>query len=329
MKNELCTEAIASSALPYASPAPADAAGLDRRIRVVLAFLAIYVIWGSTYLAIRVGVASVPPYAFAASRFLVAGAALYGYLRLTGTAAPAPGTWRSAAIVGGMLLAGGNGFVTWAEQRVPSGLAALVIATVPLWMNLLEWLAFGGARPGRVATLGLLSGFAGVGLLVMPRHGTLAMDPRGVAALLASAILWSTGSLLSRRLPLPRSPLMATAMEMISGGVIMAGIAMTRGEPAAIAWSAIPRGAVAALLYLVVFGSLVAFSAYVWLLRTVPAAHVATYAYVNPAVALALGVLAGDGRLDPRTLVASAVILGSVAIIIKAPRAATSEEKAP
>jgi drug/metabolite transporter (DMT)-like permease len=205
--------------------------------------------------------------------------------------------------------------VTWAQQRVPSGLAALLVAMTPLWMTLLEWLRPGGARPSRGVVAGLATGFAGVAFLVRPGSVAGAVDPAGAAALMLACLCWATGSLYSRGARLPASPLVATAMEMLAGGALLLVAAALHGEllPSALAWPS-PRS-LAAFAYLVVFGSLVAFSAYIWLLRVTTPARVSTYAYVNPVVAVFLGWAVAGEPLTARTLAGAAVIVASVALI--------------
>jgi len=303
-------------------------------LEIGLAFAAVYVIWGSTYLAIRFAIETLPPFLMAGARFLVAGAILYGWARLRGHAAPSRVQWRAALIVGGLLLAGGNGSVVWAEQRVASGLAALLVSTVPLWVVVLEWLgppSVRGGRPGRPVVLGVAGGLLGVALLVGP--GELAgggdVDLLGSLALVGASLSWAFGSLLSRRLPLPVSPLLSTAMEMLCGGVLLLAAGVATGEPTQLGAVPISGRSLLALVYLVVFGSLVAFTAYVFLLRHVATSKVATYAYVNPVVALVLGwALAGE-ELSGRTLLAAVVILGSVVLITRFRRPAAEERAEP
>ena len=281
--------------------------------KILLAFAAIYVIWGSTYLAIKIGIETVPPFLFAGTRFLFAGGVFYAALRLTG-AAPKPTVrmWKWAAIIGTLMMVGGNGLVTWAEQTVPSGLAALLIATMPIWMVLLDATVFGSARPGKWVVLGLVMGFFGVTLLIGPSEG--AVDPLGALVLIVAALSWATGSLMNRSAHLPKSPWLATAMEMIAGGAVMLVFSGLLGEWGRFEPSAVSLESVAAFFYLTVFGSLVALSAYVYLLRETTAAAVSTYAFVNPVIALGLGLLVGE-VIAPRTLVGAILIVGAVVLI--------------
>ncbi len=287
------------------------------RAEVVLAFTAIYVIWGSTYLAIRFAIETMPPLLMAAVRFLIAGSLLYAWVRARGTPAPRRDEWRATTIVGGLMLLGGNGAVVWAEQRVPSGVTALLVALVPLWMVLLEWWRRGGVRPDSRTVAGLALGLGGLALLVGPEQvlGGGHVDHAGAAVLALGSLSWAAGSLYSRHAHLPASPMLATAMEMLGGGVLLLLAAGARGEWAQADLAAISLRSALAAGYLVVFGSLVAFTAYIWLLRVTTPARVSTYAYVNPVVAMLLGwALAGE-PLTPRTLVAAAIIIAAVGLI--------------
>jgi drug/metabolite transporter (DMT)-like permease len=284
--------------------------------KLVAAFAIVYVIWGSTYLAIRLAIDTLPPLLMAASRFLAAGGVLYAFLRLRGVPAPTARQWRSGAIIGALLLAGGNTAVVFAEQTVPSGVVALLVAMVPLWMVLLEWWRPGGVRPATRTFVGLVVGFAGMILLVGPSgFGGGAVNLGGAAIVMLGSMAWAFGSIYSRQVELPRNPLMATATEMLSAGGLLAAGTLLRGEPAAMDWSAVSATSLLSLAYLVVFGSLVAFSAYVWLLGASTPALISTYAYVNPVVAVFLGWMVLGEPITPRVLVAAAVIIGAVAII--------------
>jgi drug/metabolite transporter (DMT)-like permease len=313
-----------------------EAAGREKpRIEILLAFGAVYVLWGSTYLAIRIGVETIPPFVLAGLRHSIAGVILYAWVRGTKRAGrPEPRHWRSAALVGGLLLLGGNGLVTWAEQRVPSGLAALIVASVPLWMTLID-AALSRRRPHGVVLAGLAMGLSGIAFLAAPGRfaGGGHVDPLGAAALLTAALLWAAGSLVSRRVALPSSTLLATAMEMVAGGAILLTVAGLTGELSAFSLPAVSARSVLALGYLIVAGSLLGFSAYVFLLGATTPARVATYAYVNPVVAVFLGWLAAGESVTPRTLVAAAVIVSAVALIIRhgaeRPAARSEEEIAP
>ncbi len=297
------------------------------RWKIAYALGAVYIIWGSTYLFIRIGIESLPPFLMAGVRFVIAGGLLYGWLRWRGGVKPEPVHWKSAAIIGALLLLGGNGGVCWAEQRVPSGLTALLIGTTPLWMTLFDWLWHGAARPGRRMVFGLVCGFAGVGLLIAPGQfaGGGRIDPIGASVLLLATLAWATGSLYSRRAPLPVSPLLATAMEMLAGGVILVLASVIFGEWKNLGDLHVSARSLFALGYLIVFGSLIAFSAYIWLLGATTIARASTYAFVNPLIAVFLGWAVADEAITPRTLLAAAAIVVAVMAIILHPPAKTDE----
>lgn len=284
--------------------------------KVLAAFVALYIIWGSTYLAILFAIETIPPFLMAGIRFLVAGSILYVWGRARGAARPVRREWVAASVVGGLLLLGGNGAVVWAEQRVPSGAAALLVATVPLWMVVLDWLRPGGVRPTGRVVLGLAVGFAGLGLLVGPSDlGGGSIDVIGALVLVIGSLSWASGSIYARGAKLPSSPLLVNGMEMLAGGVLLVLAGLVTGEASALNLAAVSGRSLAALAYLVVFGSLIGYSAYTYLLGATTPARVSTYAYVNPVVAVFLGwALAGE-PLTPRVLVATAVILGAVALI--------------
>jgi drug/metabolite transporter (DMT)-like permease len=299
------------------------------RWKLVAAFAAVYIVWGSTYLAIRFAIETLPPFLMAGVRFLVAGSVLYGWARLRGAPRPRLLEWRSALVVGGMLLLGGNGGVVWAQKTVPSGVAALLVASEPLWIVLLDWLPPRPVRPSGRVLLGLGVGFAGVALLVAPWEGSGAVDPVGSLVIVLAAASWAAGSLYSRRAPLPGSPLAATGMQMLAGGALLTATGLGAGEAAHFDPAAVSAASVAGFAYLVVFGSLVAFTAYVWLLRHAPASKVATYAYVNPVIAVVLGwALAGE-QIGVRTVVGAAVIVGAVALLSAVRRGGGTARGAP
>lgn len=287
------------------------------RVRVLVAFAAIYLIWGSTYLGIRIAIETLPPLLMAGMRFTVAGVLLYAGTTRDGTPRPTRRQWRAATIVGGLLLLGGNGLVTWAEERVASGLTALLVATVPLWMVLLDWAFLGGRRPaGRVA-LGLILGLVGIVLLVGPTNVVEGrrVDVAGAALVLLAALFWSVGSLYARRASLPEAPLLGTAMEMLAGGVLLILAAGLKGEWGQVRPAEVSLRSWLAFGYLTVLGSIVAFTAYTWLLRVTTPARVATYAYVNPVVAVFLGWTVGGEPLTAHTLLAAGIIVLAVVII--------------
>ncbi len=297
---------------------------------VIAALATLYLVWGSTYLAIRFAIETLPPFLMAGARFLSAGVLLYAWARWRGAPRPAAREWGGATLIGGLLLLGGNGGVVWAEQRVPSGLAALLVATVPLWMVLLESLMRDGRRPAPQVWLGIGLGLAGVLLLVGPGEiaGGRAIDPWGAGVLILASLSWAYGSLVSRRMALPSSPLLATAMEMLGGGVLLAAAGTAAGE-----WGQLDPGAVTlrsatSLAYLSLFGSIVAFSAYIWLLRVASPALVSTYAFVNPVVAVLLGWAFAGEPLNARTLAAAGIIVAGVVVITTSGRRRGRPERA-
>jgi len=290
------------------------------RGRLVAAFAAVYLIWGSTYLAIRFAIDTMPPFTMAGVRFVIAGGALYVWLRARGVARPAPQHWRSALLIGALMLLGGNGGVVWAEQFVPSGLAALLVATVPLWVVLLVWIT-GRGRPSLLVVAGLLVGFCGVFFLVGPERiaGGARVDPNGALVLVLAALAWAMGSLYSREAHQAPSQPLAAAMTMLAGGVLLLAAGAVAGELPALDVASVSLRSWIAFWYLVVFGALVAFSAYVWLMRSTTPTRAATYAYVNPIVAVVLGWILAAEPLNPRVIIAAGVIVGAVALIVTGP----------
>lgn len=286
-------------------------------LKVALAMGAVYVIWGSTYLAIRFAIETIPPFLMAATRYLVAGALLYTWARLRGAPRPKLLHWRSAFIVGAFLLLVGNGGVVWAEQKLDSGLAALLISTEPIWIVGLVWLRSGRQRPNPRVIAGMVLGFAGLVMLVRP-SGSSNVDLLGAAAVVLASLSWAWGSLYGQRAPLPESPLAATGMQMLGGGALLLLVSTLTGEPARFALSDLSLKSALAVGYLIVFGAIVAFTAYVWLLRVAPPVLVSTYAYVNPVVAVLLGWAFAGEPLTAGTLISAAVILAGVALITSA-----------
>jgi drug/metabolite transporter (DMT)-like permease len=287
------------------------------RARVIAAFAAVYIVWGSTYVAILFAIETLPPFLMAATRFLVAGALIAAWSLPRLERAPTAREWKAAIIIGGLLLMGGNGAVVWAEQTVPSSVAALLIAVTPAWMVLLDWLWQGAARPGGRTILGLVLGFGGLTLLVGPAAlmGVGRIDPVGALVVIGGSLAWSIGSIYSRRAPRPPGASLGIAMQMLAGGSLLLLLGVVTGEPARVELAAVSLRSVLAVAYLIVFGSIVAYSAYIWLLRVVSPARVATYAYVNPIVAVLLGwTLAGEA-LTARMSVAAVVIVLGVALI--------------
>lgn len=280
--------------------------------------LAIYIIWGSTYLAIRFVVESMPPFLAAGLRFLIAGTVLYVFSRLRGDRAPRRIEWRSAGVIGLFLLVGGNGGVMWAEQRVASGIAALMIASEPLWISLLDTLRPGGKRPNGWVIAGILVGFSGILVLMGPAQllglpGEI--EILGVFILLLASLSWAVGSLYTRGAALPDSPLLSTGMEMLLGSLGLLVLGTVTGEWSRLDLSSVSSQSWMGFAYLVVFGSWVAFASYTWLLRVAPTMLVSTYAYVNPLVAIMLGSIFVQEPLTPRIILAALLILGSVVVI--------------
>lgn len=286
-------------------------------VSLVLAFGAVYIIWGSTYLAIRLAIDSIPPFTMGGIRFVVAGVLLYLWARLRGVPRPDRGQFGNATLVGFFLILGGNGAVVWAEQWMASGLVALLVAVVPLWMVLIDWLWGGGARPTMGVTVGLLQGLVGViwltGGLGGGEGGAMAL--LGAVVVLLSGVSWAVGSIVARTRRVPTAPRMTTAIQMATGGAMLLLLGGATGEWGRFEVAQVTPTSWLALVYLITFGSLVGFSAYIWLLGVTTPARVATYAYVNPVVALLLGWAMADEPLTLRTLGAAAVILSAVVIL--------------
>jgi drug/metabolite transporter (DMT)-like permease len=298
------------------------------RAGIIAALAAVYIIWGSTYLAIRFAVETLPPFLMAGVRFVVAGGVLYGWRRARGFPRPTPAQWRSATIVGGLMLLGGNGGVVWAEQYIESGTAALIVASVPLWMVLLDWLSPGGRAPRRTVWAGIVVGLVGVAMLFGAPETDAERYTAGWIVLVLASISWAIGSLYSRSARLP-APLLATGMQMLAGGALLLLAGAVTGELSALDPSTFSTRSVLSLLYLIVFGALIGYSAYVWLLRVTTPAVASTYAYVNPVVAVFLGWLLAGEALTLRIMVASAVIVGGVALITRAGRRPRPEAPRP
>jgi len=301
----------------------------------------VYVVWGSTYLAIAYVVESLPPFLAGGVRFLIAGLTLIAFLvardrwqRARGVARgrlawPRAIEWRTAFIVGALLLLGGNGMVMIAEQTVPSGIAAVIIATTPIWLSVFDALLT-RRMPSLLAIGGLLVGLAGVAILLLPSSGLDAFDPFGIGILVVAAICWASGSLYARRGPLPGSHLLGTGMEQLAGGLVLLAVGVAVGDIGRFDPAAVTTASLISLGFLIVFGSLVAFTAYVWLLNHVAVTTVATYAYVNPVVAVALGIAFRGETLTPRSLLAAALIIGAVVAMVSGrPRDAAESGPSP
>lgn len=287
------------------------------RSTLLAAFAAVYVIWGSTYLAIRFAVETIPPFLMAGARFVAAGGVLLAYARARGLVRVSRAELRGAAIVGLFLLLLGNGAVVWAEQSVPSGITALLVATVPVWMVVVDWLRPGGTRPRVGIFAGLALGLAGIVLLVGPGalagHSEFSLVATGVLVL--GSISWAVGSIYARHAPRPASAVTSNAVQMLAGGAALLGVGVLAREPARLAASQVTARSLWSLAYLATFGSLIGFTAYTYLLEVSTPARVSTYAYVNPIVAVFLGWALAREPVEARTIAAAAVILAGVAII--------------
>jgi drug/metabolite transporter (DMT)-like permease len=297
---------------------------------VILAFGLVYVVWGSTYLGMRIGVESIPPLLLAGTRHLITGLILYPILRWRTGERPTGQQWRTAAVTGTLLMLA-NGWVCVAEKTVPSGVAALLVATVSLWMVLVDWVRPGGVRPVARVVSGLFIGFAGLALLVGPSHlgGSERVDPWGAAILVIASLAWACGSLYSKHGVLPKSALMGVAMQGLCGGAVLWVVGLFAGEVRGLHVEAITLRSWLALGYLIFFGSMIGFTSYLYILKNSTAARVGTYAFVNPVVALFLGWLILGEQITMRTVIASVIILTSVILVITAPhRKRTPEEKA-
>jgi drug/metabolite transporter (DMT)-like permease len=289
-----------------------------KRTWIIIAFAALYLIWGSTYLGIRLAIDSIPPFLMAGSRYLTAGLILYLIARARGATRPPAITWRSSLIVGGFLLLGGNGGVTVSEKYIDTGLAAVIVATVPIYIVILSWASGSAPRPNVPVLIGLAGGFLGVGILMAPSLHFSTSETRhpgiGMLILLVASLLWSIGSLYSRGAKNADSPFLAAGQQMICGGVLLllaGSITREQFHP-----DAVTAHSIWAWVYLVLIGAIIGFTAYIYLLRHCDPAKVATYAYVNPVVAVILGALFAGERLTSRTIAAAALIIGSVAIVI-------------
>lgn len=286
-------------------------------VKLVLAFTAVYLIWGSTYLGIRYAIETIPMFLFAGTRFLIAGAVLYLWARMRGAARPDWSNWRAATIIGALLLLGGNGLVVMAERSVPSGLTALSLATEPLMIVLLNWARPGGGRPSGRVSLGLALGLIGMLLLVGPANiaGQGEVDLFGAGLLVVATTSWAAGSLYAVRAKTAPSPLLAAGMQMLAGGALLLMVGLARGETSGFAISDVSLRSAVAYFYLIIFGAIIAFTCYSWLLKVTPPSLASTYAYVNPVVAVALGWAVAGEALTLRTIIATAVIVAAVIII--------------
>ena len=290
------------------------------RLKIYLAFAAIYLIWGSTFLGIRFTIETMPPLFMSGTRFLLAGLILYLFARLQGNPNPEPKQFKTSAIIGVFLVLIGNGGVAWAEQAVPSSMAALLIATVPLWITLLGYLFFGKPKPGVKTMVGLFLGLAGVLVLIGPDNlmGQGDMDVFSTLVIVAGTVSWAFGSLYAARGKNVAAPIMSSAIQMITGGALQIIVGFIIGEYTDLNFAAFSTKSILAFCYLVVFGSLIGFSSYSWLIRVAPPSRVATYAFVNPLVAVLLGWFFANEAITSQMLLAGLLILPSVILILQA-----------
>jgi drug/metabolite transporter (DMT)-like permease len=296
------------------------------KTRIWLALLALYIVWGSTYFGIKVAIETIPPFFHAAIRFFVSGLILIIWQRAVGSDLPTRKQWISTAIIGTLLLLGGNGLVSWAEQSIPSGIAAIIIGSIPMFLVIAEAIRPNGIKPTWRAIIGLLIGFAGIFILVGPGEisgSSNQLNPLGVAAVLCACVFWAIGSIFSKSADLPKSSLMTTGAEMLMGSVGLFVVSLLTGELHTWNIAEVSSRSLMGLTYLITIGSLLGFGSYIWLLQNAPISLVATYAYVNPIVAVFLGNWLGDEPLEPRIWVATAIIIGSV-IFINSGRTKTS-----
>jgi drug/metabolite transporter (DMT)-like permease len=288
------------------------------KTKIWIALLALYIVWGSTYLAIRFAVETIPPFMHASIRFLISGAILYLWRRAASDATPTTSNWKATAIVGTLLLLGGNGLVALAEKTIPSGIAALVISTSPFWLVLFESLRAGGTKPNWQSILGLIIGFSGVFILIGPANITGSgqhLDTASVIMLLTAPFLWSLGSIYARGADMPKSSLMSTGMQMLAGSISLFIVSVLTGELSGFSFAQVSANSWWGLIYLITFGSLIGFVSYGYLLHNAPVSLTSTYAYVNPVVAVFLGWLLANEELNARIGIASAIIIGSVIFI--------------
>ncbi len=288
------------------------------KTKIWIALIVLYIVWGSTYLGIKIAVETIPPFFHAGVRFLLSGIILVLWQRAIGNDMPTKNQWKNILIVGTFLLLGGNGLVSWAEQTIPSGIAALIVGTVPLFLVIMEAFRPNGGKPTWQTMLGLLIGFVGVFILVGPAEITGSQERLhlpGVVAVLSASILWAAGSIYSKGADLPKSSFMTTGAEMLMGSVGLFGMSLLTGELNGWSLGQVSTRSWLGLIYLITMGSIVGFGSYIWLLQNAPISLVATYAYVNPIVAVILGYFFGNEILEPRIWLATGIIIGAVAFI--------------
>jgi len=299
------------------------------RAQIIAAFASIYIIWGSTYLAIRYAIETIPPFIMGGVRFLISGALLYIWARYRGAPKPTKLHWRNAIIAGGFLLLGGNGAVVWAEQFVPSGLTALLVSILPFWLVIIEWVRPPRKRPSAAVLGGLVLGF--IGIIVLVGLGDVGgqgiVPPLGALVLIIGSLSWAIGSFWSRDASLPDSGLLTTGMEMLGGGAMLLIVGVLSGELSHFDVHHVSHASTVGLLYLITFGSLLGFTSYIWLLDKVSPARLGTYAYVNPIVAVLLGWAIAGETLSARTAVAAAIVICAVALITTARSTTASQSR--
>jgi drug/metabolite transporter (DMT)-like permease len=297
------------------------------RAQIIAAFVSIYLVWGSTYLAIRYAIETIPPFIMGGARFLISGALLYAWARYRGAPRPTRLHWRNAVIAGAFLLLGGNGAVVWAEQFVPSGLTALLVSILPFWLVIIEWVRPPRRRPSGLVLVGLVLGFVGIIVLIGPGNigGQGDIPLLGAFVLILGSLSWAIGSFWSRDAELPGSGLLTTGMEMLGGGVLLFVVGVLSGELSELDIHHVSRVSALGLLYLITFGSLIGFTSYIWLLDKVSPARLGTYAYVNPIVAVLLGWAIAGEELSVRTGMAAAIVICAVALITSARSTTTAQ----
>ena len=286
--------------------------------KIWLALFALYIVWGSTYLGMKVAIETLPPFFHASVRFLISGIILVVWQRAAGQQMPTRKQWKSTAIIGTLLLLGGNGMIAWAEQVIPSGIAALIVGSIPMFLVVAEAVRPGGVKPNWQSIIGLMIGFSGIFILVGPSNisgSTTKLNPFGVAALLSACLFWTIGSIYSKTADLPKSSLMTTGAQMLMGSISLFIVSVLTGELARWDPAGVSMRSIFGLLYLIFVGSLIGFASYGWLLQNAPISLVATYAYVNPIVAVLLGSWLASEKLEPHMWLATAVIIGSVVFI--------------
>jgi len=288
------------------------------KTKIWIALIALYIVWGSTYFGIKVAIETIPPFFHAGIRFLISGLILMSWQRAAGHDLPTRKQWMSTAFIGLMLLLGGNGLVAWAEKFIPSGIAALIISSTPMFLVVAEAMRPNGIKPRWQVIVGLLIGFAGIFILVGPGKisgSGIKLDPFGVAALLVACLLWTIGSIFSKTADLPKSSLMTTGAEMLMGSIGLFVVSLLTGELNGWDPAQVSMRSIYGLSYLITVGSIIGFGSYIWLLQNAPISLVATYAYVNPIVPVLLGSWLGNEPLGPHIWVAAAIIIGSVIFI--------------